>query len=125
MDSMVLYIVDYKVDSLAFVMVSYLSGYFGFLGGSDGGYYKYARINNGNAYFNDAGAYVDGRPLYYEGEEPCELRFRLLDLETIEVTSKYTCGVYGGHSAYWRGEYRRFNDDKILHDLQEASRREY
>lgn len=121
---MVLYIVDYKIDSFAFVIVIYLYGYFGFMGGSYGDIYKYAKVNADSAYFNDAGAYVDGRPLYYEGEEPCELRFRLLNPETIDVAEKNTCGVYGGHSAYWWGGYQKFHDDEILHDLKEWCSRE-
>jgi len=106
-------------------MVNYMHNVFGFLGGSDGDFFKYAKIQSTTAYFNDTGAYSDSRPLYYKGEEPCEITFKLINNRTILVQEKNTCGVYAGTNNYWHGEYKKFDDDKILRDLMEWSSRKY
>ena len=95
------------LDSFAFTMQSLNPIFYGFLGGSDDGFHKYAVYKDSVAYFNDSNAYEDGFPLYYEDEEPCELLFRIKDKNTLLVGENNCYMIYGGAGTIWEGVYRR------------------
>jgi len=96
---------EISIDTVEFTMTRYNENYYGYLGGGEYSNPKYAVINNTTAYFNDSAAISDGRPLYYEGEEPCELFFNLIDGDTIEVHEQNCRMIYGGVGVTWEGVY--------------------
>ncbi len=75
--------------------------------GGDGEVFKYAVFNDSVAYFYDGGAISDGRPLYHEGEEPCELIFKKTGKNTLLIGERNCYMIYGGAGVKWEGEYNR------------------
>ncbi len=104
-DTVILQVTNYSVDSFEFKLISYNPNSYGYLGGDRYSNDKYARFNDSTAYFNDAVAISDGEPLYYEGEDPCELLFEFMDSSTIEMKEKNCSMIYGGAGISWGGEY--------------------
>lgn len=105
-DTIILEISEPVSDSFEFKMTSYHPGFAGYIGRDDYSSPKYAHIKENLAHFDDEGAISDGRPLYYEGEKPCELFFDY-ECDSIIVVKERNClGIYGGSGIIWEGEYK-------------------
>ena len=61
-------------------------------------------LSNSLGVFNDEGRLSDGFPLYYEGEEPCNINF-LFKKGKVVLIDKNCTGIYGGAGIDFGGEY--------------------
>ena len=111
-DSVELQIEHFSADTFQFRMINWNPNVFGYMDGDDHSDYCYALIKGPDAYFNDAGAISDGRPLYYEGEDPCELLFRIVEEGVLEIYEENCYMIYGGAGATWGGVYTRVDEGK-------------
>ncbi len=111
-DSVVLEVIYHSLDSFRFEMINYNPEVYGFIGGDAYSNDKYADILSEEAYFNDSDAISDGRPLYHEGEKPCELMFKILNGNTMEIYEENCRLIYGGDNATWGGIYYRIRVQK-------------
>ena len=109
-DTVILEISFPVADSFEFKMTSFNPDFYGYIGGNDFASSKYAHIRGKHAYFNDTGAISDGRPLYYEGEEPCDIVFMPGRRSRLSVKEKNCWGIYGGSGVSWEGKYKKIKD---------------
>jgi len=108
-DTVILQVIEYSVDSFEFNLTSNNHDYYGYLGGGEYSNSKHANFQGSHAYFNDSKAISDNQPLYYYGENPCELTFELFDSTRIIIEEKNCSGIYGGAGTTWGGDYIDIN----------------
>jgi hypothetical protein len=116
-DSVILKVEDYSSDTVEFHLISLNGKYAGYIGEDRLTPKKLARIDGNALLFNDTLAECDGYPLYYAGEQPCKLLFKIIDDQTIEVNEENCYMIYGGAGVTWGGLYRRNPDGiELEHD---------